>query len=75
MIDFELSLPQLRVRAYEGSSWCALLVAIQTSPTSLTDLLRIVNIGRPVRVDKRTFDAICDAYAMYEDAMASGVPA
>ena len=62
-------LPDLCLKAYGGSPWSALLVAIHIKAKDIAELARVVGIG-PATPSQEGFDAVADAWRIYEDALA-----
>lgn len=67
------TLPELCQRAAAGSPWAALLVAVQTEPDSVGELMRVCGVAPSGKYRLRGFDACADAYAMYRDALDQGI--
>lgn len=66
-------LPDLCNRANSGSSWAALVVAMNTKPKTLEELMRVIGTPRqPGKIRERAFDAVSDAWAIYADALDQG---
>lgn len=52
-----------------GSSWAALMFALETRPLDLCDLLKTVGVNDVTGVRRdRAFDACADGYTVYHDA-------
>ncbi len=62
-------LPDLCLKAYGGSPWSALLVAIHIKAKDIAELARVVGIG-PATPSEAGFNAVADAWTIYEDALA-----
>lgn len=78
----EIETDELKLRAAAGSAWCALLLAMEIRPTSLTDLIEMIGFQDVEQLDvnkgetkERIFNAASDAWAMYFDALAQGASA
>jgi hypothetical protein len=64
-------LPELCMKAYQGSPWAALKVAVHVKAKSLDELVRVVGLG-PATPRREGFDAVADAWHIYCDAIDSG---
>ena len=67
-------LPKFQRKAGAGSAWAALVIALTVKPDSLEGLLHVVGVPHevPSKYRERAFNAVADAWDIYQDACDQG---